>query len=574
MLKNISADFAAIMEEFKVSEAMSRLLVNRGVSDSEAIRKYLNPTADDLYSPFLMKGMKEAVSIMKRHIETGSRIRIIGDYDVDGICSTYILLDALSNMGAQVDYRIPDRTKDGYGMNSTMIAEAKRDGIECILTCDNGIAAVDEIAEAKACGIDVVVTDHHDIPKVLPAADAICNPKQTDCDYPFKHLCGTAVAFKLVEALTDAETVSKYYEYCALATVCDVMELRDENRTLVKLGLSQMKNTHNKGLAALIEANGLSKENLGSYHLGCVIGPCLNASGRLDTAVKGLKLFMSQTQEEAVKKAAELVELNAARKVMTTQGVEAAVKLVESMELDDNRVLVVYLPDCHESLAGIIAGRIRDRFSRPAIVLTNSEDIVKGSARSTENYNIYEGLTECKELLLKFGGHPMAAGLSLEKENIERLRSMLNANCTLSDEDLIPKVSIDIAMPFGYVSEQLIEELEQLEPFGKGNPKPVFAEKDIEIADARIIGKSGNYLKLLLRNKYGREMEALYFEGLDGFEEKVINVYGEEELKKIYSRKPNIIKLSVTYYPSVNEYMGNRKLQVNLSGIKVQKIIQ
>ncbi len=585
VLKNKKADFAAMMEQYKISEVIARLLVNRNQETEEDIKAYLNPELNRLHNPLEMKDLKKACDILVDKISQGKKIRIVGDYDVDGVAATYVLYTALLKCKAAVDYEIPDRIKDGYGINMNIIDEAYRDGIDTILTCDNGIAAWEQTQKAKELGMTVIITDHHDIPYsetagqkeyLVPEADAVVNPKQPDCCYPFQNLCGAAVAFKLVQVLYDrfginTQEAEALLEIVAIATVCDVMELINENRIIVKHGLKLLKQTGNYGLKALLEKNNINLSSLSAYHLGYIIGPCLNASGRLDTAKKGLGLLLSATEEEADKLAGELKQLNDVRKEMTVKGLEQAVKLVEESNRKSDKVLVVYLKDCHESLAGIIAGRLRERYNKPAIVLTDSEVSVKGSCRSIEQYNIYEELSKCRHLLLKYGGHPLAAGLSLEEAMVELLREEINQNSSLTEEDFIPKISIDILLPLGYLSEELIKELELLEPFGKGNIKPIFAEKNLRVRRASVIGKNSNVLKLNVVNEYGRVMEALYFGDVEAFLEMLVQNYGQEEVDKMFQNRDNKVKLSVTYYPGINEYGGNRTVQIVIQNYQIAK---
>lgn len=577
MIKNKKADFNAIASEFGISEVLARLMVNRDIREPEQIRAYLHPSKERLHKPLLMKHMEQACSLLENAFRAGKAIRIIGDYDVDGVVSTYILYTALQRLGAKADYRIPDRIADGYGVNRSMIERAHEDGVEVILTCDNGIAASDQVKFAKELGMAVVVTDHHDIPYVqeteggekryvIPEADAVVNPRQEDCGYPFKGLCGAAVAWKLVTALFEragngAES-ERYLPYVAIATVCDVMDLVEENRVIVKLGIAMLRKTDNIGLSMLIAENGLLPERLSAYHLGFVLGPCLNATGRLETADKGVELLLAGTREEAASLASDLKALNDKRKEMTRDGVDKAVTLAEETGLSRDMVMVVYLPGCHESLAGIIAGRIREAYHKPAIVLTDAEGCLKGSARSIEAYNIYGELVKCRDLLLKFGGHPMAAGMSLELKNLEEFRRRLNGNCVLTEEDIVPRVSIDVVMPLGYVTEDLIGELEQLEPFGKGNAKPLFAERNLIVRRAFQIGKMTKFLKFQVENAYGKKMDALYFGNAEAMEDDLKEKFGKDEIRKMYQGRENAIRMSVTYYPSVNEYNGVRSVQI------------
>ena len=556
------ADFNEIAEKYHISPILARLIRNRDIVGDEAVDFYLNGTIADLYDGMLMKDMDRAVEILSEKIREEKRIRVIGDYDIDGVNATYILQQGLSELGAKVDTDIPDRIRDGYGLNIDLIDRAIDDGIDTIITCDNGIAAADEIAYGKDNGLTIVVTDHHEVPYVqineekeyiLPRADAVVDPHRADCEYPFKGLCGAAVAYKLVEALynvmqRDPEDVDYLMENVAVATVGDVMDLTGENRIFVKQGLEMLKRTQNPGLKALIECTGVDVDRLNAYHIGFVLGPCINASGRLDTAKRALELLNARTRRDAVMLAEDLKALNDSRKEMTERGVEEAVRMIESTSLKDDRVLVVYLPDCHESIAGIIAGRIREKYYRPVFVLTRAEEGVKGSGRSIETYDMFAQMCRCRALFTKFGGHKLAAGLSLQEENVERFRETINELCELSDDDLQEKVSIDMRLPFPYITEQLVNELELLEPFGKGNPKPLFAEKNLSVISPRIFGKNRNVLKCRLQDQQGYQMEAVYFGDV-------------EDCLRAMEQK-NV--MSFTYYPTINEYMGRRTLQLTL----------
>lgn len=556
------ADFSGIARKYNISPITARLIRNRDVIGDEAIDFYLNGTIADLYDGMLMQDMDKAVEILAEKIEEEKRIRIIGDYDIDGVNATYILQEGLSGLGAHVDTDIPDRIKDGYGLNIDLIDRALDDGVDTIITCDNGIAAADEIAYGKENGLTVIVTDHHEVPYVemngekeymLPRADAVVDPHRPDCEYPFKGLCGAAVAYKLIEALynvmqRDPEDMDYLMENVAIATVGDVMDLTGENRIFVKQGLEMLKRTKNQGLKALIECTGIDTERLNTYHIGFVLGPCINASGRLDTAKRALELLNARTRREAVMLAEDLKALNDSRKEMTEKGVEEAVQMIESTSLKDDKVLVVYLPDCHESIAGIIAGRIKERYYRPAFVLTKAEEGVKGSGRSIESYDMFAQMCRCRALFTKFGGHKLAAGLSLEEGNVERFRQTINALADLTEEDLQMKVSIDMLLPFPYITEQLIKELELLEPFGKGNTKPLFAERNLRVISPCIFGKNRNVLKCRLEDAAGNQMEAVYF----GDVEACLKAMEEKHV------------MSITYYPSVNEYMGRRTLQLTI----------
>lgn len=554
------ADFQAIAQRFGIDQVTARLIRNRDVVGDEAIHEYLHGTREQMHSPWLMKDMEKTVDILTEKIRAGSRIRIIGDYDIDGVMSTYILLKSLEGLGADVDHVIPNRITDGYGINEHLIEQAYQEGRDTIITCDNGIAARTQIERAKALGMTVLVTDHHEVPfedttegriEVLPPADAIINPKQKACTYPFSSLCGAGVALKLVEALyqrlqPDTDIVDRMLEYAAIATIGDVMDLVKENRIIVKEGLKRLHHTTNMGLLELIRVNNLEPQNISPYHIGFVIGPCLNASGRLDTARRSLKLLCADNQEEATRLAGDLKSLNDSRKEMTNQGVEQAIRLVETTDLKNDSVLVVYLPECHESLAGIIAGRIREKYHKPSFVLTQGEEGVKGSGRSTECYSMYEKLCECREYLTKFGGHPMAAGLSLEEDNIEPFRRKLNELSGLGPEDFIEKVSIDVPMPINYIRKELIQELKILEPFGKGNEKPVFAQKGLRVLRSRVLGSGRNVVKMQVADEAGYTMEAIYFGDGDKFCE---DIRGKQTL-------------SVVYYPEINSYMGRETIQI------------
>lgn len=554
------ADFYSIGQQFHIDPVIARLIRNRDVIGEEKIREYLSGTVEELPSPWLMKDMKKAVAILRKKIEEQARIRIIGDYDIDGVTSTYILLKGLRRVGAKVDTYIPDRVADGYGIHEHLIVKAQEDGIDTIVTCDNGIAAAAEIRMAKEKGMTVIVTDHHEIPyiengeereMVLPPADAILNPKQYDCDYPNKNLCGAVVALKYISALYEdfqipLRELEEYYEFAAIATVGDVMDLQGENRILVKEGLRRLKNTKNLGLHELICANGLEDANISAYHIGFVLGPCINASGRLDTAARSLALLCAENRDEAARLAGDLTALNQSRKALTEKGKEEAIRLVETTDLKEDNVLVIYLPECHESLAGIIAGRIREKYHKPALVLTKGETCVKGSGRSIEGYSMFEELVKCADLMIQFGGHPMAAGLSIKEENVETLREQLNQNCRLTPEDLRPKVVIDVPMPISYITKELIGQISLLEPFGKGNTKPIFAQKGLRVLDSNILGKNKNVAKVRLIDPQGTVMEGVYF--------------GEaEEFLRFVEEKDTI---SVTYYPEINTFRGRESLQI------------
>ena len=560
MLYAKKADFQEIGHKFHVSPVLARLIRNRDVVGDEAIERYLNGTVDQMHNPELLPDLALAAEILEQKISSEAAIRIVGDYDIDGVCSTCILYRGLERLGARVDYEIPDRVKDGYGINESIIRAASEDGIDTILTCDNGIAAISQIALAKELGMTVVVTDHHDIQTVLsedgkeedllPPADALVNPKRRDSVYPYPQICGAMVAYKLIQVMYERSGIPRaewldMMELAAVATVGDVMKLQDENRIVVKEGLRRLRDTKNLGLRALIEANQLDPEKISAYHIGFVIGPCLNAGGRLDTAKLALALLLAESGEEARGLALELKALNDQRKDMTQKGVDEAAAQVEERYMAD-KVLVVFLPDCHESLAGIVAGRIRERYHKPTLILTHSEEGAKGSGRSIEAYHMFQGRVEVQDLLTKFGGHPMAAGFSLPLEHVEEFRRRLNENAKLTPEDFIPKVWIDIALPFEYVDEALIEELERLEPFGQGNEKPQFAQKDLAVRSARVMGKNRNVVKLMLVNERGAALDAVVFTDGDLFLEEM----GDSR------------RMDVVYYPTVNEYNGRRTVQI------------
>lgn len=580
------ADFQHISEKFHVSPRIASLIRNRDVIGDEAVSKYLNGTIADLYDGMLMKDMDKAVAVLAERIREGKKIRIIGDYDIDGIQSVYILLEGLRFLGADVDSDIPDRMKDGYGLNGHLIERALEDDVDTIVTCDNGIAAASEIAYAKSMGMTVIVTDHHEVPFIeeegerrfiLPEADAVVDPKRADCEYPFKGLCGAAVAYKLVEALIevmgeDASDVDYLMENVAIATVGDVMDLVDENRIFVRQGLEMLKRTRNKGLRALMECTGVNAERLSSYHIGFVLGPCMNASGRLDTAKRALELLEAKTTREADVLAGDLKALNDSRKDMTASAVEDAFIQVESTEIKEDEVLVIYLPKCHESLAGIVAGRVREKYYRPTFVITKAEEGLKGSGRSISTWHMYEGMNRCGHLLTKFGGHKMAAGLSLKEENLEAFRREINAVSGITKEDLIEKVSIDMQLPFSCVTEEFVDELQVLEPFGKGNPKPVFAERQIEIKSIRILGKSRKVLKMRVADGRQTEVDAMYFGDAEDFLDYLRKKFGVQVVERLLRGENRAAgtknSMAFTYYPDINEYQGIKNPQIVIQNYK------
>lgn len=585
------ADFYGIAEKFGISPVLARVIRNRDIIGEEEIDKYLHGTVKELYDPGLLKGMEQAVEILRRKIDGNLSIRVIGDYDADGVCSTYILKKGLESCGAKVDTAIPHRMKDGYGLNEHLVEEAYRDGIDTIVTCDNGIAAAEQIALAKSEGMTVIVTDHHEVPfaesaegqktYLLPPADVVIDPKQPEDGYPFKEICGAVVAFKLIQTLFksygllplsetpdpgDRGVLEELLEFAAFATVCDVMQLQDENRILVKHGLCLMQHSRNEGLKALMEVNGIlpgqQGKKLSAFHLGFVLGPCLNASGRLDSAARALSLLESASREEAIPQAAFLKQLNDSRKEMTENYVAKAVEMIEAGPLKKDRVLVVFLPECHESIAGIIAGRIRERYYKPVFVLTRGEEGVKGSARSIEGYHIYEEMTKCNRFFTKYGGHRMAAGLSMEEANVEAFRRQINALCTLTEEDMQERVHIDVPLPVSHVSFGLVEELELLEPFGTGNPKPVFAQKQLLFASARALGKTGNVIRFTVVDEQDKRWEMMYFGGRDSFDAYAGQKYGTEAVERLYEGRGGGLRFDVVYYPGINTWQGNTKLQL------------
>ncbi len=549
------ADFQAISQKFGITPFTARLIRNKDIVGEEEIREYLYGGLEKLHPAEQMKGMREAASLLKEKIREGKRIRIIGDYDIDGVCATYILLRGLRALGAKVDTDIPDRKRDGYGLNRELVKRAGQDGADTILTCDNGIAAVEEIAYAKELGMTVIVTDHHEVQQELPPADIIVNPRQEGCPYPFKKLCGAAIAWKLVKLLGAAE--EDLLMFAGFATVGDVMALEGENRILVREALKLLQKTRHPGMSALIEANELDRKRISAFHIGFVLGPCINASGRLDTAKRALELLDTEDPVLAAERARELKRLNDERKGMTNQGVERAIDLIEHSSLLDDRVLVVYLPDCHESLAGIIAGRIREKYYRPVFVLTRGEEAVKGSGRSIETYSMFEEMSRCRELFLKYGGHPMAAGLSLPEEHVELFRRRINEICTLMEEDLTEVIHIDIALPFSCVSEKLVEELALLEPFGQGNTKPVFAARNVELLGGRVLGKNQNFLRLTLRDESNTVLEGVRF---------------HDRAQEMLENMQSMPRMNLLYYPEINEYRGRRSLQVKIIDYCQRKI--
>lgn len=573
------ADFQAWSRKFNIDQVLARIIRNRDVETQEDVERFLNGAMADCYSPWLLQGMQEAVELLQKEITCGSNLRVIGDYDVDGVCSTYILTEGLQKLGAKVDTAIPHRMKDGYGLNDQLIQEAKEAGVDCIITCDNGIAAALQVALAKELGMRIIITDHHEVPfeeaegrrtEILPPADAIVDPKQESCGYPFKSICGGVVAYKVIQALCEQMQYEKKTEllncllpFAAMATVCDVMELKDENRIIVKSGLKLMETTTNHGLKALLEVNGLEPAKVTSFHLGFVIGPCLNATGRLDTALRALELLQAKDRGTAVTIATELKELNDSRKNLTLQGVEEAEKQIVQQELYKDSVMLVYLPEVHESLAGIIAGRIREKYHHPVFVLTDGEEGIKGSGRSIDAYHMYDSMVAVKQYFTKFGGHKLAAGLSMKKEDLEPLRKALNENAGLTEDDFIPRVHIDVPMPMEYASFALAKEMDLLEPFGVGNAKPLFAQKDVTFVGGKRIGANGNFARFsveILTQGYPHRIDLMYFGDVDSFCDFLNEKYGEGSAEKLFAGEA-AYKVSVTYQIGVNSFRGKESLQ-------------
>lgn len=575
-VKNKKANLKLISSEFKISQFLSRLIINRDINTYKNIQKFINPVYENLNNPRKMKDIEKGVEIIKYEIKNKNKISIIGDYDVDGVVSTFVLYSALKRCGANVMYQIPNRIKDGYGINKNMVDFAKDNGVKTIITCDNGISAFEAIEHAKNLGINVIVTDHHDIPFYIDEnnkkiynklkADAIINPKQLDDEYEFKKLCGAGVVFKFVQVLYEEMGINKdeaydFIQYVAIATVCDVVDLIDENRIIVKNGLELLSNTKNLGLKELINITKINDKKISTYHLGFIIGPCINASGRLDSAFKGVELLLTNDIQKAKNLASLLYDLNTERKDMTQKGVEKAQEYIKQNKLQNDKVLVIYIEETHESIVGIIAGRIKEIYNIPTIVLTDGEQYIKGSGRSIENYNMFEELNRCKDILKNFGGHPMAAGLSIEKHNIENLRKRLNENSKLTQEDIVPKICFDMSFPLEDVNFDIIKDLNVLEPFGKANPKPLFGEKSVIFQSASILGKNKNVLKLKSILKNRKYIEALYFGDIKEFENLIIEKFGENSLKNLYSGNGKI-NLDIAYFPQINEYNGNTTIQL------------
>ena len=582
MVRNVKFDTVKFAQQLGISDTVAKLMVNRGIYNLDIAKEYLSSSIGELHNPTDMLGMSGAVELMRNSIIKGEKILIVGDYDVDGVISTYVLYIAISKCGGNVSFHIPDRIKEGYGINESIIKKASEENIDIIITCDNGIAAIEQVKLAKELGIKVIITDHHDVPfieednvrkYVVPEADYVLNPKQENCNYEFDKICGAGVAYKFVQCLYKEfnipnEELYDLIQYVAIATVCDVVDLVSENRILVKEGLKRINNTSNIGLRALFKETGLEGKEITVYSLGFVIGPSINASGRLEQAEWALKLLITKDKNEAEELAKKLNELNKDRQELTQTGLEEAIKIIEENNMAKDKVLVVYLEDVHESIAGIIAGRIREKYNLPTIILTKAHEGAKGSGRSIEEYNMFEELLKCKDLLGKFGGHPMAAGMSIPSENIDKFREKLNEVTTLSDEDIIPKVSIDMPLPINKINYKLIDEIALLEPYGKGNPKPNFAVKGLMVKAARILGKNNNVLKLNLTDGY-LNIDGIYFGDIEVALEIIKNKFGEYEYNKMLNGQTNMVKIDIVYFPDINEYNGRKSVQLLIQNIRV-----
>lgn len=584
MVRNVKFNTAKLAQDLCVSEVVAKLLVNRGIYNLDIAKEFLDGNISDFNNPKEMLGMTGAVELMKSSIIAGEKILIVGDYDVDGVISTYVLYTAIKKCGGNVSFHIPDRIKEGYGINESIIRKASEDNVDIIITCDNGIAAIDQVKLAKELGLKVIITDHHDVPfidengerkYIVPNADFVLNPKQEECEYKFDKICGATVAYKFVECLYEEFNVSKeelydLLQYVAIATVCDVVDLSSENRIIVKEGLKRINSTNNIGLKALFKETGLEERAITVYTLGFVIGPSINASGRLEQAEWALKMLLSDNEIEAKELAEKLNDLNKERQDLTKEGLEQAIEIIEKNNMTKDKVLVVYLEDVHESIAGIIAGRVREKYNLPTIILTKAHDGAKGSGRSIEEYNMFEELLKCKDLLGKFGGHPMAAGMSIPNENIDEFRSRLNNVTTLTDEDIIPKVSIDMGLLLSEINYELIDQISLLEPYGKANPKPTFGMKKLKVVEAKILGKNRNVLKLKLSD--GRlYIEGIYFGDIDSFENSIKDELGEIEYNKVFNGLSNNLYLDIICMPEINEFNGNKKVQLVISNYRVSK---
>ena len=584
MVRNVKFDTLSFANQLGISQVVARLLVNRGIYNIDIAKEFLGGNISEFNNPKDMLGMNGAVELMQNSIISGEKILIVGDYDVDGVISTYVLYTAIKKCGGNVTFHIPDRIKEGYGINESIIKKASEDNVDIIITCDNGIAAIEQTKLAKELGLKVIITDHHDVPfveengerkYVVPNADFVLNPKQEECKYKFDKICGATVAYKFVECLYEKFNINKeelydLLQYVAIATVCDVVDLTSENRIIVKEGLKRINSTNNIGLKALFKETGLEDKTITVYTLGFVIGPSINASGRLEQAEWALKMLLSDNEIEAKELAEKLNDLNKERQELTKEGLEEALEIIEKNNMATDKVLVVYLEDVHESIAGIIAGRVREKYNLPTIILTKAHDGAKGSGRSIEEYNMFEELLKCKDLLGKFGGHPMAAGMSIPKENIDEFRRRLNNVTTLTEEDVIPKVSIDMGLTLSQINYELIDEISLLEPYGKANPKPTFGMKKLKVVEAKILGKNKNVLKLKLTD--GRlYIEGIYFGDIEGFENSIKDELGENEYNKVFNGISNSLYLDIICMPDINEFNGNKKVQLVISNYRISK---
>ena len=584
MIRNVKFDTLNFAKQLGISEIVAKLLVNRGIYNIDVAKEFLNGNISGFNNPKEMLGMSGAVKLMKNSIISGEKILIVGDYDVDGVISTYVLYTAIKKCGGNVTFHIPDRIKEGYGINESIIRKASEDNIDIIITCDNGIAAIEQVKLAKELGLKVIITDHHDVPfieegderkYIVPNADFVLNPKQEECEYKFDKICGATVAYKFVECLYEEFNIKKeelydLLQYVAIATVCDVVDLTSENRIIVKEGLKRINATNNIGLKALFKETGLEEKVITVYTLGFVIGPSINASGRLEQAEWALKMLLSNNEIEAKELAEKLNDLNKERQELTKEGLEEAIEIIEKNNMTKDKVLVVYLEDVHESIAGIIAGRVREKYNLPTIILTKAHDGAKGSGRSIEEYNMFEELLKCKDLLGKFGGHPMAAGMSIPNENIDEFRNRLNNVTKLTDEDIIPKVSIDMGLLLSQINYELIDQISLLEPYGKANPKPTFGIKRLKVIEAKVLGKNRNVLKLKLSD--GRlYIEGIYFGDIESFENSIKNELGEIEYNKVFNGIANNLYLDIICMPEINEFNGNKKVQLVISNYRISK---
>ena len=584
MVRNVKFDTLSFANQLGISQVVARLLVNRGIYNIDIAKEFLGGNISEFNNPKDMLGMNGAVELMQNSIISSEKILIVGDYDVDGVISTYVLYTAIKKCGGNVTFHIPDRIKEGYGINESIIKKASEDNVDIIITCDNGIAAIEQTKLAKELGLKVIITDHHDVPfveengerkYVVPNADFVLNPKQEECKYKFDKICGATVAYKFVECLYEKFNINKeelydLLQYVAIATVCDVVDLTSENRIIVKEGLKRINSTNNIGLKALFKETGLEDKTITVYTLGFVIGPSINASGRLEQAEWALKMLLSDNEIEDKELAEKLNDLNKERQELTKEGLEEALEIIEKNNMAKDKVLVVYLEDVHESIAGIIAGRVREKYNLPTIILTKAHDGAKGSGRSIEEYNMFEELLKCKDLLGKFGGHPMAAGMSIPKENIDEFRRRLNNVTTLTEEDVIPKVSIDMGLTLSQINYELIDEISLLEPYGKANPKPTFGMKKLKVVEAKILGKNKNVLKLKLTD--GRlYIEGIYFGDIEGFENSIKDELGENEYNKVFNGISNSLYLDIICMPDINEFNGNKKVQLVISNYRISK---